>query len=133
MRKLAFVASVVVLAACSQPAPEPAAEETAAAEPAAAGAVANGSPAGVYEVTAKDGTVATANINADGTYSDVAADGTVTEEGTYAVVDGKTCFTPTTEGAKPMCFTESKRAEDGSFTATPDEGDAVTVKPKTAS
>ena len=133
MRKLVLVMSVVALAACSQEAPEePVVEETAAEAPAPVGAVANGSPAGAYEVTGADGTMMTANINADGTYSDVDAEGNVTEEGTYAVVDGKTCFTPTTEGATPMCFIESAPAEDGSFTATPDEGDPVTVRPQAA-
>lgn len=132
MRKLLLAASILTLAACTGEAPAPAEEEAVAEAPAPEGVVANGSPAGAYDVTNADGTTMTANINADGTYSDVAADGTVVEEGTYAVVDGKTCFTPTTEGATPMCFTESERAEDGSFTATPDEGDPVTVKPKAA-
>ncbi|WP_369025150.1 hypothetical protein [Qipengyuania sp. RANM35] len=133
MRKLIMLAGAVALAACSQePAEDTATTEAPVEEAAPAGAVANGSPAGVYEVTNADGSKMTANINADGTYSDVAADGTVAEEGTYAVVDGKTCFTPTTEGAKPMCFTESAPGDDGSFTATPDEGDPVTVRPATA-
>ncbi len=132
MRIFVIGAAAMALGACSQA--EPAAEatsDTAPAEmPAASSTVANGSPAGAYQVAYANGQVMTANINADGTYSDVDADGKVTEEGTWAVKDGKTCFTPTTEGAKGMCFTETPPAADGSFTATPDEGDPVTVKPQ---
>ncbi len=134
MRALIIAAAAVALAGCSQA--EPAAEATSEAAPAEMPAttstVANGSPTGAYEVTYADGQVMTANINADGTYSDVDAEGKVAEEGTWAVTDGKTCFTPTTEGAEGMCFTETPPAADGSFTATPDEGDPVTVKPKPA-
>jgi len=120
---------LTILAACSsEPAEEPVAEETAAAVPTAA----NGSPAGAYEVTAADGTVTTTTLNADGTYADVDGEGTTVAEGTWAVADGKTCFTPTTEGVTPMCYTESPPAADGSFTATPDEGDPVTVRPAAA-
>lgn len=131
MRKLVIAASIAVLAACS-PAPkeEPAAEETAAAEPAAV-TTANGSVAGTYIVTGPDGSEATSVLNADGTYTDTAADGTVTE-GTWAVVDGKTCFTGKEEGAKPVCWTEAAPGEDGSFTATSDTGETVTVRPAPA-
>jgi len=132
MRKLAIVASLAALAACN-PAPkeEPAATETAAPE-AAAPTVANGSGPGTYIVTAPDGTESTSVINADGTYTDMAADGTVSAEGTWAVTDGKTCFTPKGEGATTECYTESAPAEDGSFTATGDDGTTVTVRPAPA-
>ncbi len=131
MRKLVIAASIAALAACS-PAPkeEPAAEETAAAEPAAA-TTANGSVAGTYMVTGPDGSEATSVLNADGTYTDTGADGTVAE-GTWAVVDGKTCFTGKEEGAKPVCWTEAAPGEDGSFTATSDTGETVTVRPAPA-
>ena len=129
MRRLLLVlVPLTILAACSsEPAEEPVAEETVAAVTAA-----NGSPAGAYEATAADGTVTTTTLNADGTYTDVDAEGTTVAEGTWAVTDGKTCFTPTTEGVTPMCYTESAPAADGSFTATPDEGDPVTVRPAAA-
>ena len=132
MRKLAFVMAPFALAACSsEPAEEAVTEEPVAAEPAAVTA-ANGSPAGAYEATAPDGTVTTTTLNADGTYTDVDAEGATVAEGTWAVTDGKTCFTPTTEGVDAMCYTETAPAADGSFTATPDEGDAVTVRPAAA-
>ena len=77
-------------------------------------------------------TTSALTINEDGTYSDTAADGTVIAEGTWAVTDGKTCFTPNTEGEEAMCYTETAPGADGSFTATPDSGDPVTVRPATA-
>jgi hypothetical protein len=130
MRKLVLILlPLTILAACSsEPVEEPVVEETAAA----AATAANGSPAGAYEATAADGTVTTTTLNADGTYTDVDAEGTTVAEGTWAVTDGKTCFSPTTEGVDAMCYTESAPAEDGSFTATPDEGDPVTVRPAAA-
>lgn len=134
MRKYIYaplLVGLVALAACSKPAPAPA-PEPAAEETAAAPAVANGSGPGTYEVVSADGSIGTSIINADGTYSDMDADGKVIAEGTWAVTDGKTCFTPTTEGVEAMCFTESAPAADGSFTATPDKGDPVTVRPKAA-
>ena len=131
MRKLFLaILPLTVLAGCSS---EPA-EEAATEEPAAAEAVtaANGAPAGTYEATAADGTVTMTTLNADGTYTDVDAEGATVAEGTWAVTDGKTCFTPTTEGVDAMCYTETAPAADGSFTATPDEGDPVTVRPAAA-
>ena len=111
MKKLIAVTGLAMLVvACNQsePAPEPEPTETEAPALTAA----NGSPAGTYEVTA--------------------ADGTVLAEGTWAVTDGKTCFTPTTEGVEAMCYTETAPAADGSFTATPDSGEPVTVRPAAA-
>jgi hypothetical protein len=133
MRRIVLaLVPLTILAACSsEPAEEPATEDTAATE-APAVTSANGSPAGVYEATAPDGTVTTTTLNADGTYTDVDAEGATVAEGTWAVTDGKTCFSPTTEGVEAMCFTETAPAADGSFTATPDEGDPVTVRPAAA-
>jgi hypothetical protein len=122
MRRIVMaLVPLTILAACSsEPAEEPVTEEVAEeiAE-APAMTAANGSPAGTYEVTAADGTVTTSTLNADGTYEDTAA-------------DGKTCFTPTTEGEEAMCYTETAPAADGSFTATPDSGDPLTVRPAVA-
>ena len=131
MRKFALIAAPLALAACSsEPAEEaPAPEMTAEPAPAT---VANGSMAGTYLATAPDGTVTTTVVNDDWTYSDSDADGNLIEEGTWAVTDGKTCFTPTTEGRSPVCYTETAPAEDGSFTATPDEGEPVMVRPAPA-
>ncbi|KRA80739.1 hypothetical protein [Altererythrobacter sp. Root672] len=131
MRKLMMVMLPLVLAACNnQPAQEPEATETPTATPEPVALVsANGSPAGAYQVTTKDGTVSNTVLAADGTYTDTDAKGVVTAQGTWAVVDGKTCFTPTTAGVEAACYTETTPAADGSFTATPATGDPVTVRP----
>lgn len=129
MKKLIVAATILALAGCAEPAEQQEEAAPAAAEAAAVVAVANGSPPGTYIATGADGTVMTTVINADGTYTDTDADGVLVAEGTWAVTDGKTCFTPTTEGVEAMCFTETAPAEDGSFTATPDSGDPVTVRP----
>ena len=81
---------------------------------------------GTYDATMKDGTKSKTVLNADGTYVDTDPKGKETK-GTWNVTGGKTCFDP--EGAEgPMCYTESAVGADGSFTATSDKGEAVTVK-----
>jgi hypothetical protein len=131
MRVLAFLIVPLVLASCSNqqtertPVNEPAAFESGSASM----VTANGSKPGTYEVTGSDGTVSRTVLHADGTYTDTAADGSVVAEGTWTVTDNKTCFAPSTEGAEAMCFTETAPSDDGSFTATPEEGEPVTVRP----
>lgn len=135
MKSLFLIAGFVALAACGQK-QEPAATEdanTAIAEADANATVsnsamltANGSSPGTYEVTMKDGSKGQSTLNADGTYVDKNSDGTESK-GTWNVAGGKTCFDP--EGdAGPTCYTETATAPDGTFTATPDKGDPVTVK-----
>lgn len=128
MKKLILIAGLAMLtSACNQsePAPEPA--PTTEAAPMVTSA--NGSPPGGYSVTAADGTRTNTVLGADGTYIDSDAEGNVLAEGTWEVRDGKTCFTPNSAGGEPMCYTEDAPSEDGSFTATPDSGDPVTVRP----
>ena len=130
MKKLVLVAALGLgLAACNNASEDAATDEAtpAAAETAAAMTSANGSPPGVYEVTAKDGTVTQTELMADGTYADHGADGAVTATGKWSVVDGKTCFDPEGDAAT-ACYTETAPDAEGKFTATPDEGDAVTVR-----
>lgn len=130
MRKIVLMAVPLALAACGQEAAveEPAIEEEAAPE--AAMTTANGSATPMTaQVSGADGPEGLSTLNADGTYQDLDADGGVVAEGTWAVVDGKTCFTPSTEGVDGECWTESEPAEDGSFTATSDSGEEVTVTP----
>jgi hypothetical protein len=132
MRKILLVAAPLALCACGQDAVEEPAVVDEAPDAILAPLTANGSSPGSYSVTAADGTQSTSILNADGTYQEIADDETVTAEGSWAVVEGKTCFTPTTEGVEAMCYTESAPGEDGSFTATPDEGEPVTVAPDLA-
>jgi hypothetical protein len=90
---------------------------------------ANGSKPGTYDVKHADGTVTRTVLNADGTYRDLAANGKLAAKGKWTVTRGETCFAPSTKGAEAMCFKETPRAKDGSFTATPDKGKPVTVSP----
>lgn len=77
-----------------------------------------------------DGTTGTSLLNADGTSQSMDAEGNVVEESTWAVVDGKTCFTSMGEaGEEVECWTESEPDETGTFTATSDAGEVVTVSP----
>lgn len=125
MRIHALVAPTLLLTACSgQPA-----EEVVEADADVPFVTANGSPAGVYEVSAADGTVSIVTLNADATYSQITPEGTNPAQGTLQVVDGKTCFRVQSVGAEPLCYTESALNEDGTYTATPDGGEPLTVKP----
>jgi hypothetical protein len=90
---------------------------------------ANGSKPGAYEVKHADGTVTRTILNADSTYRDLAANGKLEAQGKWSVTGGKTCFAPSTKGAQAMCFKESPPAKNGSFTATPDKGKPVMVRP----
>ncbi|USA38304.1 hypothetical protein [Pelagerythrobacter marinus] len=135
MRNIVLTAAVAALCACSgqgdeTPADAPAAD-TAAAPAAGSGtaALASDDAAGDYEVTWADGTVTTTTINADGTYVDT-MDGEETARGSWVVRDDRNCLTP--EGGAELCWTDSPPAEDGSWTATAEDGTTVTVARKTA-
>lgn len=132
MRKFVLLAAPLALAACAH---EAEVEEVAATEAVEVAAVttANGTATPMTgEVSSAEGPQGQSTLNADGTYQDLDAEGALVAEGTWAVVEGKTCFTPTTEGAEGECWTESEPAEDGSFTATSDGGTEVTVTPVAA-
>ena len=136
MKKLALLAGVALLASCGSreeaPAPEVAASDTVpmdagVASTAAPGTTANGSAAGSYDVTGPDGTQSVETLMADGTYVARDKSDKVVEKGTWAVKDGKTCFTP--EGKTEQCYSESARGADGSFDATGPDGKVTKVKP----
>jgi hypothetical protein len=98
---------------------------TAAATPAAM-TTANGSTPGTFEVVMKDGKKGQSILNGDGSYVDKDPSGKETK-GTWNVTGGKTCFDP--DGSEgPTCYAESAVGADGSFTATSDKGEKVTVK-----
>lgn len=129
MQKLIILAAPLALMACAEQAEV--VEETVETEPAVM-TTANGTAPGTYTVSNDEGPAGTSVLNADGTYQDLATDGSIASEGTWEVVDGKTCFTSSEEGAEALCWTESEPAEDGSFTATSDAGETVTVSPAAA-
>lgn len=123
MKKLIAIAGCAILAACSQ-GEAPAEQETVVA---AEEAPAEDSMAGSYDVTASDGSVSTTTIDADGNYVTTSADGTETERGTMVQTNGQTCFNSAVEGSAPDCWTDGEPAADGSWVATSDAGETVTV------
>jgi hypothetical protein len=127
MNKRALGLIVALLAACDrgQPAGGPV-EQADAASPAPA-PTSQARP-GTYSVTEIDGTKMTSVLAGDHTYTNT-VHGVRTEAGQWAVVGGRTCFTPS-EGANAYsrCYVDSPIGKDGTFTATPDRGDPITVK-----
>jgi hypothetical protein len=132
MKRLAIIAPLALLAACEArddaAAPDATETETMPVDAAATAPAVVATP-GSYDVTLPDGTKFVSTLMADGTYVDRDADDKVTEKGTWAMKDGKACFDP--EGDAPeSCSTSGTPAADGSFTATNEKGETVTVKPR---
>lgn len=122
MKKLILMVGTVALAACSQAETEaPVVEETVAAVEAAPGSVTPGS----YDVSWEDGTKSLFTLNADGSYTSTLDGETV--EGKSAAIDGKVCFTASTEGAETECWTNGEVAADGSFSSVSDSGQKVSL------
>ena len=132
MKRLALLLGVALLASCGDKeeaaAPEAVASDAMPMDAGAASAapVAAVTP-GSYDVTGPDGTKSVDTLMADGKYVSRDANDKVTDQGTWAVKDGKTCFVP--EGKAEECYTESARAADGSFTATGADGKVTQVAP----
>jgi hypothetical protein len=126
MRTLALGAATAALAACNQSQPAAAPVERVAAEPAPQPT--SLARPGTYSVTELDGTKMTSVLAADHTYTNT-VHGQRTEAGAWAIVGGRTCLTPSEgAGAVARCYADSPLDEDGTFTATPDQGDPITVK-----
>jgi hypothetical protein len=118
---------IMALAACnqSQPAAAPVKQVNAATP---APQPSSRTKPGTYSVTELDGTKMTSVLAGDHTYTNT-VHGQRTEAGAWAIVGGKTCFTPSEgTGAYPRCYVDSPLGEDGTFTATPDRGEPITVK-----
>ena len=135
LRKTSIATAAILVAAisgCGKPAPAPEATESAAAiaDPSAAATWTPALPAaGAYDVTASDGkAVAKVTINSDNSYSQAPAKG-LPEAGIVKLIDGKVCFDPSGKDKPNLCYTESVRAADGSFTATDEKGVVENVKP----
>lgn len=130
MKRIVLIAAVAAVAACSKPAPEPAATTEAAAAPAPAAEVlaADGkSPVGSYKVTNAEGKTMTEVLNADGTYTSTDASGKVVETGKW-VQNSPTryCYTKDEKDAKEVCNTEGIDAKGAWFSTNP-EGKTATV------
>lgn len=130
MKKLALIAALAALPACSQPAEDNLDTDTAAVEASVEGAEADagGTPPGTYDVKRSDGSMGITVITEDGRFSDTDAKGQVVE-GAFTRKDGKDCFDP--DGDAPeTCWTITGPADDGSLTGTAPDGAVVTVTPK---
>ena len=133
MNKLVLVAALsAALGACSQAAEE--ADDTAATTaatdaPVVEETVAAEGSAGTYEYEL-DGKATTSVLKADGTYEDT-QDGKVVEKGLWSDRDGKVCFDPEGDDTLGTCYTTTEPDADGVYTATSDDGTALTIK-KTA-
>ncbi|WP_427967301.1 hypothetical protein [Altererythrobacter sp.] len=122
MKKLVAYSGAILLAACSQ-AEAPAdteADTTSVAETATV------EGAGTFDYASEDGSLSGQVVmNEDGTYTDNQV-GQEPTTGTWALKDGKTCFTDSAEGAEEVCWTDGEPDADGSFISTSPDG--VTVK-----
>ena len=131
MKKLALLAGVALLASCGSEAPAPEATATAdASMPMDAGAtpaVAAVPTPGSYDVTGPDGTKSVDTLMDDGTFVSRDSADKVVDKGTWAIKEGKACFT--SEGKAEQCYTETARAADGSFSTTGADGKVTQVKP----
>jgi len=127
MKKILISASILALAACSQP-EEPAPIEEEVAE--APAAVDGGPLAGSYNTVDADGQSAVWTLAEDGTFT-LAAEGVDPVSGTYTNTtgeDGDTfCADPEGDEAGETCWAISTPAEDGSWTATAEDGSVLTV------
>ena len=131
MNKFVLLASVALLASCGAKKDDAAAgtaTDAAMATEAATAPVVSATP-GVYDVTNPDGTKSMDALMDDGTYVSRDSAGKVSDKGTWASKDGKTCFTP--QGKAEACYTEGARAADGSFSATGADGKVTQVAPHT--
>jgi hypothetical protein len=135
MKKLILLASLAALAACSKPEeaaapPEAAASETMPMDAGTASSEAMADPnaiqPGTYDIVDKDKKSATLTIAADNTYAFTTEEGVV--KGTVAAKDGKFCYDAEGDKDPTMCWTNGKPAADGTWTATSDDGQTVTVK-----
>ena len=131
MKKLVLLAGIALLASCGSKEPAPEATATADAsmpmDAAASSAPVAAVTPGSYDVTGPDGTKSVDTLMADGTYVSRDLQDKVTDKGTWTSKDGKTCFT--SEGKAEMCYAETARAADGSFSATGADGKVTKVKP----
>lgn len=126
MRTIMLIAGLAALAACSKPADAPAAADSSAAPVADASAATSASPAGDYTFVNKEKKTGKLTVAADNSYVVTLPDGTV-QKGTVANKDGKSCYDGEGDTPPTMCWTNGEPAADGTWIATSDDGQVVTV------
>jgi len=124
MQKLILLAGAALIAACGQREAAPAAEENVAAAEAPAETMS------LHETTwtfTRDGKDIQESIDATGNYIANSGDEHV-DHGTYALVDGKQCFTSAMTDEGQVCWTAPGAIEVGeSVEITSDKGEKLTV------
>lgn len=129
MKKLIALAACVTLAACNNAETEAPTDDTATMTTGDAPApMAADSMAGTYDATYADGRVTSTTIDDQGGYVTM-ENGAEIERGTVVETNGQTCYNSAAEGAAPKCWTQGEPAQDGSFIATSDDGEQITVTP----
>jgi hypothetical protein len=127
MNKLILIAGAAMLTACGQQATAPEADE---ANLAAAETEATAEAMSLNETTwtfTRDGKQIQESIDASGNYIANAGDEHV-DHGTYALVDGKHCFTSAMTDDGQMCWTAPATIEIGeSADIASDKGEQLTV------
>ncbi len=129
MKKIALVAALATIAACTPAAETDAPAATEAVETAAAVTAADGgTPYGKYRVTDADGKVNIEDIREDGTWTSTDEAGVVTT-GTWEQKSPTLyCTTKDEEGAEQVCHEEGVD-ENGVWTSKdPTDGTVVTVE-----
>lgn len=125
MKKIALIAALAVVTACSQAAEEPAAEtvEEVVAEPVAL----DGEPSvGTYKVTGSDGSELIQEVRADGTFTNTS--GEETETGTWEQKSPELfCSKSDDEEGEMSCSTESM-TEDGVWQSVDEDGETSIVE-----
>lgn len=128
MKKLILLAGAAILAGCGErQATAPDTEETNVA---ANGTQAPAEAMSLHETTwtfTRDGKQIQESIDASGNYIANAGDEHV-DHGTYAMVDGKQCFTSAMTDEGQVCWTAAGNVEVGqSLEVTSDKGEKMTV------
>lgn len=118
MHKLVAIASIVLLAACSEPeAPAPEPTEEAAAAPTA---IDGGPVAATYNVEGPDGAASVWILAEDGTFT-LTSEGVDPVMGTYTLEGDLFCADPEGEDTAAVCYTQAI-GEDGTWTSTDPDG-----------
>ncbi|MXO59562.1 hypothetical protein GRI89_08410 [Altererythrobacter salegens] len=123
MKKIAMIAGLGLLAACSQSEPAPEPTETAKAPMPGAEWV------GTYTEAGDNGATVTTVISADGSYTE--GDGAeMNEAGKWSMDGENVCFDPDGDGAdqQKRCYSVTKPDESGKFTATEVGGDGRSIE-----
>ncbi len=127
MKRIALLAAIAAISACSKPAPAPEADASATPAAAATNIAADGkSSVGTYKVTTPKGEVLMDEVKADGTYS-TTKDGKVVETGRWEQKSPAVyCYTKDEKDAVQKCNEE--KVENGVYTSKNPDGEVATVE-----